>query len=71
MASRAEKAMKALGAKWSPNFDDYASGKIPASKLVCVKCEKSPCKCTQCPVDHRGSPCGFSYAPGESCPRGH
>lgn len=65
--SDAERALSKLGAKWSSNFDDYASGKISAHELVCVKCDKAPCACTVCPV--RG--CGFSVEPGGACPRGH
>lgn len=31
---------------WSRNFDDYASGKIPASEIICVLCQnKNGCVC--------------------------
>lgn len=30
---------------WSPSFDDYASGKISASEIVCVLCGNAPCVC--------------------------
>lgn len=29
----------------SPNFDDYASGSIPAIEIICVLCRKAPCDC--------------------------
>lgn len=35
--------------KWSKNFDDYAAGRIDASEIICVKCDKAPCKCSPCP----------------------
>lgn len=50
---------------WSKNFDDYASGSIAVSQIVCVKCNKAPCACTLCPQ------CEWSLAPGETCPRRH
>ena len=34
-----------MSALFSPNFDDYASGKIPASEIICVLCCNSPCCC--------------------------
>jgi hypothetical protein len=37
--------LKRLGAVWAPNFDDYASGKIPASAIICALCQHSPCDC--------------------------
>ena len=30
---------------FSPNFDDYASGKIPASEIICCLCGNNPCCC--------------------------
>jgi hypothetical protein len=32
---------------WSPDFDAYASGKIPASQVHCVLCGNSPCNCPE------------------------
>ena len=34
-----------LGAKISPNFDDYASGTIDAHGIICVLCGLAPCDC--------------------------
>jgi hypothetical protein len=39
------KVVKKLGAKWSPDFDAYASGKLDASKVRCVLCGHAPCDC--------------------------
>lgn len=30
---------------FSPDFDAYASGKIPASAVRCVLCQNIPCNC--------------------------
>jgi hypothetical protein len=35
----------ALGALWSPDLDDYATGRIPASAVRCVLCGTAPCTC--------------------------
>ena len=40
--SRPEKAASVV---WSPDFDRYASGEIPASAVRCVLCEHAPCDC--------------------------
>jgi len=37
--------VNALDALWSPDFDDYASGRISASQVRCVLCLKAPCEC--------------------------
>lgn len=37
----------AISAVWSPSFDDYASGKIPASEIICALCQRSPCECPE------------------------
>lgn len=34
-----------LGAAWSPDFDDYAAGRIDISAVRCVLCQTSPCEC--------------------------
>lgn len=39
------KTVKKLGAKFSPDFDAYASGKLDAGKVRCVLCGKAPCQC--------------------------
>jgi predicted dienelactone hydrolase len=41
----AKEALDQLGAKWSPDFDAYASGQIPASQVRCVLCTHAPCDC--------------------------
>lgn len=38
-------AVNALGAQWSPDFDDYAAGLIDGSQVRCVLCRKAPCEC--------------------------
>lgn len=30
---------------WSPDFDDYATGRIGAEQIRCVLCEQAPCAC--------------------------
>lgn len=39
------KAVDALGAKWSPDFDSYASGELDASQIRCALCANAPCQC--------------------------
>ncbi|WP_030439848.1 hypothetical protein [Actinoplanes subtropicus] len=39
------KTVNKLGAKWSPDFDAYASGRIRADQVRCVLCQHSPCNC--------------------------
>lgn len=34
-----------LGAKWSADFDAYASGRKSAAQVRCVLCGKAPCGC--------------------------
>jgi hypothetical protein len=34
-----------MSAIWSPNADDYMSGKIPVNEIICVLCGNSPCCC--------------------------
>lgn len=36
-----------LGAKWSPDFDAYASGQLDISKVRCALCTKNPCVCPE------------------------
>ena len=70
-----------LGAVWSPDFDAYASGKLPISQVRCVLCGHAPCTCRQCEVIY-GNPyhltfrpptevCGMTIQPNGECPRGH
>ena len=68
--SDAEKALDKLGAKRAKGFRKYArTGDISA--VECLLCHHSPCQCKQCPVEYRGSACGFTVPPGGKCPRGH
>jgi hypothetical protein len=72
-----------LGAKWSPDFDAYASGAIPAWMVRCVLCETAPCKCRYCQAAQENvyhlvtgrppsEPCGMRIDPATGeCPRGH
>jgi hypothetical protein len=39
------KLVNRLGAKWSPDFDAYASGRLDASEVRCVLCGHAPCDC--------------------------
>ena len=73
-------ALESLGARWSPDFDAYASGQLPAERVRCVLCGKCPCECQRCTVIYRswraraagepGEPCGMTFMDG-ACPRGH
>ena len=38
-------AVNDLDAKWSPDFDAYASGRLDASSVRCALCEQAPCQC--------------------------
>jgi hypothetical protein len=40
-----ERALKRLGAIWSPDFGAYASGQLDASRVRCVLCEHPPRDC--------------------------
>lgn len=40
-----QEALDQLDAKWSPSFDDYAAGRIDASRIQCVLCGQVPCCC--------------------------
>lgn len=50
--------LEELGAEWSPDFDTYASGKIPLSQVRCVLCRTAPCSCARC------DGCGMTVPPG-------
>lgn len=50
-----------LGARWSPNIDDYTMGKIGVHQIICVLCGKAPCVCRPCPK------CEWRGAPGKPC----
>lgn len=39
------KILSELGAKWSPDFEAYASGRLPADRVRCVLCGLAPCEC--------------------------
>jgi hypothetical protein len=77
------KILKKLGAQWSPDFDAYASGQLPAHKVRCVLCGKAPCECRYCDAQNEnhyylatGRPqfetCGMRIDPASGeCPRGH
>ena len=67
-------ALDQLGAKWSPDFDAYASGQLDISQVRCVLCGQAPCACQHCTavyVSYLGaeSECGMTLRNGE-CPRG-
>ncbi len=38
-------ALNTLGAKWSPDFDAYATGEPDAASIRCVLCANAPCCC--------------------------
>lgn len=38
-----DEALDNLGARWSPDFDDFASGRIDASQVTCLMCGHRPC----------------------------
>jgi hypothetical protein len=77
------KILGKLSAKWSPDFDAYASGKLPAHKVRCVLCGQAPCQCSYCDTQNEnhyhlatGRPqferCGMRIDPATGqCPRGH
>jgi hypothetical protein len=65
--SHEEQALAQLGARWSPDFDGYASGEIGLSEVRCLLCEQAPCACQRCSV----AGCGFTVPPGQTCPRRH
>lgn len=41
----AVKVVNRLGAKWSPDFDAYASGQLDISQVRCVLRGQAPCQC--------------------------
>lgn len=43
-----------LGAKWSPDLGDYATGKLGGAQIRCVLCSPSPCECQ--PFSRRREP---------------
>lgn len=53
----AMRVLQALGARFSPSFDAFASGQIEAHQIVCLLCRVAPCKCRPCPN------CGWHGAP--------
>lgn len=38
--------LEQLGARWSPDFEAYASGQMPAHMVRCLMCESAPCECS-------------------------
>jgi hypothetical protein len=75
--------LSALGARWSPDFDAYASGQLGLSQVRCVLCRRAPCTCIDCQATHENryylatgrpqfEPCGMRIDPATGqCPRGH
>jgi hypothetical protein len=74
--------LEQLGARWSPDFEAYASGELPAHMVRCVLCGTAPCSCTYCQTPHNPRPytdpdaelrpCGMRVDPATGeCPRGH
>lgn len=43
----AKDALDKLGAKWSPDFDAYASGQLDISQVRCALCTHAPCDCPE------------------------
>lgn len=41
----ATEALDQLGAKWSPDMDDFLAGKVDLSQMRCALCTKKPCEC--------------------------
>lgn len=41
----AREILDQLGATWSPDFDDYAAGRVDASAIRCALCQTTPCTC--------------------------
>jgi hypothetical protein len=70
-------ALVALGARFSPDLDAYASGRLPLSRVRCVLCGAAPCQCRQCAAPYlryladAPEPCGMTVGPDGQCPRGH
>jgi hypothetical protein len=48
-------ALDEFGAVWSPDFDDYAAGRIDASQVTCLMCQQAPCGSPN-PCPKLGSP---------------
>jgi hypothetical protein len=46
-----EAVLDSLGAVWSPDFDAFASGELPASACRCVLCGTAPCSCPEFGTD--------------------
>lgn len=58
-------AKKGFRVQFSPDFDDYATGRKSVREVRCVLCQTAPCSCQPC------GECGWSVPPGKNCPRGH
>jgi hypothetical protein len=43
--SRPVKALDRLGALWSPDLGDYATGRKTAAQIRCALCQHAPCDC--------------------------
>lgn len=43
----AKEALDQLGAKWSPDMDDFVAGKIDLGQMRCAVCTKKPCVCPE------------------------
>ena len=70
-------ALRALGCRVSPDLGDYASGRLPLSRVRCVLCGVAPCRCQTCAIPYlrwgaaAPEPCGMTVGPDGQCPRGH
>jgi hypothetical protein len=74
--------LRSLGARFSPDLDAYASGRIAAHQIRCAICAPEPCTCQFCPATYEnryyqatGRPqfelCGMRIDPATGeCPRG-
>lgn len=43
----AKEMLDQLGAKWSPDIDDFLDGKIDLAQMRCALCQQKPCKCPE------------------------
>jgi hypothetical protein len=39
------RALRSLGAVWSPDFNAYARSQLDVSQVRCVLCGRAPCAC--------------------------
>jgi hypothetical protein len=50
-----------MTAIYSPNFDDYASGKISVSEIICALCGNCPCCCPPFGTEAYFALCDFRH----------